>query len=73
MPPMVTNTTSTMLEARPSVAMRSAIDARGPGGPASRRIVVTMKIVAMNSSVRMMPGSTPARNSRPIACSVRIP
>ena len=53
-------------------AMRSAIAARGPGGRRSPA-PVTIWMVMRNRTVRMMPGMTPARNSRPIACSVRSP
>jgi hypothetical protein len=56
-----------------SVLIRSRDPARGPAGPASLRSVVTIQMVARNSSVRMIPGMTPARNSRPIACSVSRP
>ena len=56
-----------------SVAMRSAMAARGPAGPALGRRQVTIWMVMRNRIVRMMPGMTPARNSRPIACSVSRP
>ena len=73
MPPMVITMMAMMEIDCFSVRMRSAAPARGPGGPASLRRAVTIWIVARNSSVRMIPGMTPARKSRPIACSVSRP
>ena len=59
--------------ARPSARSRSAIGAGPPLRGARPGFSVTdIQIAAMKSKVSSSPGNTPAMNSRPIDCSVRM-
>ena len=69
-PPIVIPTTRTIGTAAPIERRRSPGVARSPAGPFSGRSRPVIQIAPMQSSVRTMPGTTPAMNRRPIDWSV---